>query len=70
MKDFLYYRSLVREDGLILLQDIKDSADDGRAWAGELPVGFESSHLDVHRRSIAQSGESPIHMNAITRQTI
>lgn len=36
-KDFLYYRSLVREGGLILLHDIKESEGGGRAWAGGVP---------------------------------
>lgn len=37
-KDFLYYRSLVREGGLILLHDIKESDGGGRAWAGGVPI--------------------------------
>jgi cephalosporin hydroxylase len=36
-KDFLHYRSLVREGGLILLHDIKESEGGGRAWAGGVP---------------------------------
>lgn len=36
-KDFLHYRSLVKEGGLILLHDIKESGEGGRAWAGGVP---------------------------------
>jgi cephalosporin hydroxylase len=35
--DFVHYRSLVRDGGMILLHDIKESGDGGRAWAGGVP---------------------------------
>jgi predicted O-methyltransferase YrrM len=36
-KDFIFYRKLVREGGVILLHDIMESESGGRAWAGGVP---------------------------------
>jgi predicted O-methyltransferase YrrM len=36
-KDFIFYRKLVREGGVILLHDIMASESGGRAWAGGVP---------------------------------
>jgi len=36
-KDFIFYRSLLREGGLIFLHDIMASEEGGRAWAGGVP---------------------------------
>jgi hypothetical protein len=61
-KDFLYYRTLVREGGLILLHDIIESEGGGRARAGSVPkfwkelAGIYPHQEFVHSRDQHGSG--------------